>query len=393
MIETWLGAGTLALLAAGLLIVGARRRRSSPGDADRAGEFAARRRELRTEARAQGLESTTISALEEELALDEIDHAPVRRTAANSSSPPSPLPPLPPLCAGVAAVVLVSLALYALWGEPYASTLATAKTTLERAGGDPTSLTRLERALAARLERKPDDGDGWYFLGNVRMRLANYGGAISAFTALRDLTGANPQVDLALAQASYMGDGGAMSTATRTLVNRALASNPQQLDLQELLAADALRRNDYLAAARHLLSALGQSMPAQRRKVLRQTLDLARARLHPERPRIEATIRAEGPSAPWLMVFARPVGGRMPLAVVRLPAQATQTVVLDDAASMDASAPLSALADGTLVEVVARLSQTGNATAADAEAISPPIDPKQRPSVTLTLATSPTSSS
>ena len=395
MIETWLAAGTLAVLAAAFLIVGARRSSSSPG-ADQAGEFAARRHELRTEAQAQGLESNTISALEEELALDAIDNAasakaptPVQRAADTSRAPP-----LLPLCAGVLAVAVVSLALYALWGEPYATTLADAKTTLERANAsDQASLARLEKALAARIERKPNDGDGWYFLGTVRMRLANYGGATDAFTALRGLIGTNPQVDLALAQASYMSDGGAMSAATRGLVDQALASNPQQLDLQELLAADALHRRDYLAAARHLLRALGQPMPAPRRKVLRQTLELARANLDPERPRIEATVHADGLSAPWLMVFARPVGGTMPLAAVRLPAQATQTVVLDDAAGMGDSAPLSTLADGTLVEVVARVSHTGDATAADAEAVSNPIDPKQHPLVALTLAAPPNSSS
>ena len=395
MIETWLAAGTLAVLAAAFLIVGARRSSSSAGT-DQAGEFDARRHELRSEAQAQGLESNAISALEEELALDAIDSASDVETpdSPQKTADTSPTPPLLPLCAGTLAVAVVSLALYALWGEPYAATLADAKTMLESANrSDHASLAELEKALAARIERKPNDGDGWYFLGTVRMRLTDYGGATDAFTALRGLIGTNPQVDLALAQASYMSDGGAMSATTRTLVDQALASNPQQLDLQELLAADALHRRDYLAAARHLLRALGQPMPAPRRNVLQQTLGLARANLDPERPRIEATIHAGGLSAPWLMVFARPVGGTMPLAAVRLPAQATQTVVLDDAAGMGNSAPLSALADGTLVEVVARISRTGDATAADAEAVSSPIDPKQHPLVALTLAAPPNSSS
>ena len=83
------------------------------------------------------------------------------------------------------------------------------------------------------------------------------------------------------------------------------------------------------------------------------------------------------------MVFARPVGGGMPLAVMRSPARATQTVVLDDAASMDAAQPLSA---GGLVEVVARLSQTGSATSISAEAVSEPVEAGKQPRVQLTLA-------
>ena len=396
MIETWLAASTLTLLAATFLIAGSRRGRRLPPATDAASAFATRRRELRAEAQAQGLESSTIEALEEELALDEIDHANDAQalvcTAALGESSSSEItaespsaPPLLPLGLGALAIALVSLALYALWGEPYASTLAEAKAALDRTNaGDQALLPELEQALASRTRRKPEDSDGWYFLGHARMRMEDYRGAVNAFTELRSRIGTNAQVDLALAQAHYMMDGGTMTEATRTLVRRALASNPQQLDLLELLVTDALHRSDYLVAARHLVTALGQAMPAPRREVLRQALALARARLDPKRPYIEATIHAEDLSAPWLMVFARPVGGGAPLAAMRLPTQATQTVVLDAAASMNDAWSQSS---GALVEVVARTSHTGSATAAEAEAISEPVDATQHPSLTLTFAT------
>ena len=243
MIETWLAAGALALLAATFLIAGSRRGRRSPPATDAASAFAARRRELRAEAQAQGLESSTVAALEEELALDEIDHADdakalVCAAALGESSSPDTTaeslsaPPLLALGLGVLAIALVSLALYALWGEPYASTLAEAKAVLDRAStGDQAPLPELEQALASRTRRKPEDDDGWYFLGHARMRMGNYRGAANAFTELRSLTGANAQVDLALAQAHYMVDGGTMTEATRMLAHRALASNPHHLDL------------------------------------------------------------------------------------------------------------------------------------------------------------------
>ena len=84
------------------------------------------------------------------------------------------------------------------------------------------------------------------------------------------------------------------------------------------------------------------------------------------------------------MVFARPAGGGAPVAAMRLPAQATQTVVLDAAASMNDAWRLSS---GALVEVVARTSRTGSATAVEAETISEPVDATQHPSVTLTFPT------
>ena len=126
-----------------------------------------------------------------------------------------------------------------------------------------------------------------------------------------------------------------MSAATREVVDRALAANPNHPDLFELLAMDALRGRQFLTGARYLVRALGQPMADSRRRVLAETLALARARLDPQRPFIEATINIEGEPMPWLMVFARPADGGMPLAALRLPARKTQTVVLDAATSMD----------------------------------------------------------
>ena len=62
-----------------------------------------------------------------------------------------------------------------------------------------------------------------------------------------------------------------------------------------------------------------------------------------------------------LFVMARPVGGGMPYAVVRRPAEGfPRTIRLDDAGSMNPALPLSA-ASG--VEVVVRLSLSGTAMA------------------------------
>ena len=393
MIETWLAAGAFAALATAMAIVGARRRRGLSSAEAAIDEFANRRRELRQEAEAHGLDGSAIAALEEELALEEIDRNDARasvRAGARLAHGSAERPPLLPLCAGALAVAAASFALYALWGEPHAETLAGAADLLDIASdGDSVQLMALEQALTARTQRRPEDGDGWFFLGHARMRLADYGGAKSAFAALRALTGANAQVDLALAQASYAMAGGSMDSATRALVDQALASNPQHPELLEILAVDALHRADYLAAARHLVGAMNRTPLTPRREVLAQTLALARARLSPERAAIEATVHVEGPAEPWLMVFARALDGDMPLAVVRAPTQATQTVLLDDAASMSDALPLSSAG---LVEVVARVSATGSATAASAEAVSEPVNASERPRVTLTLTPPPSHS-
>ena len=71
----------------------------------------------------------------------------------------------------------------------------------------------------------------------------------------------------------------------------------------------------------------------------------------------------------------------MPLAALRLPARKTQTVVLDAATSMDEA---KSLASGGMVELVARLSETGDATAGP-QAISAPVDAATQPRIELTL--------
>ena len=385
MIDVWLGTVAVALLAAAYVVVGARRRRRHAAPAnDAKTTFAQRRDDLQAEGRLQGLDAAAIQALEEELALDALD-SPTAPAGADHGARHVPRPPLPQLLGGALAVAALAIGLYALWGEPRAAVLAQASQLIQADASDPAALERLRQALVDRTRRKPRDGDAWFFLAHLHMQAGDYASAAEAFAALSDIAGANEQIDVAWAQASYLADDGAMSAATRDIVSRAAAANPNHPELLELLAMDALRSREYLLGARYLLRALGQPLQESRRGVLMEMLALARERLDPERPLIAATIHIDGQPMRWLMVFARPPGGGMPLAAVRLPARETQTVLLDDAASMNEAHSLSG---GGLVEVVARLSDTGDATASGPEAVSAPVDATTQPRVELTLTPS-----
>ena len=375
----WVGVVALACLAVAGLVWGARRQPRRSETPTPRQVFAAGRGDLRADAAAQGLSPETVSALEEELALAVADATP--------ATPPSPRhapaaasPPLLPLLGAAAAATALALALYALWGEPQAELLADSGRLM--AASDPAQLTALASALAARTRRDPKDVDGWFHLGHVLLRQREFDGAAQAFAALHDLTGANEQVDLAWAQARYLADGGAIAPATQAIIDRVLAERPEQPAMLELMAMAALRRGEFAAASRLLARILRQPLAASRRALLAETLDMVRQRLDPARALIEVTVEAPAAPAPWLMVFARPVGGGAPLAVVRQPAEQTQTVVLDDANSMTGSLQL---ASAKQVEVVARISQTGAADAALAEAVSEPVSPADQPRLTLTL--------
>ena len=387
---SWLGVTAVALVAAAVYIAVVALRGKQPlrvtGSA--LAVFRDRRAEIEAEAQAVGISESEAEALTEELALEFSDETDATASTQGQAAVPEgepAKPPLAPLVGGALALAGLALGLYALWGEPNAKLLADAGQLIDAAAdGDDGALAKLEAALTARTTRRPGDADSWFYLGHVRLHESNYRGAADAFAALHGLTGANLHVDLAWARASYLADAGELSAATRRIVDRVLASAPGHPDMLELLAMDAFKGGDFAAGTGYLAQALRQELPAARRRLLEETLTLARARLDPKRPLIEVEVTLDGEAEPWLVVFARAVGGGMPLAVVRRPAQGRQRVVLDDATSMNEALPLSS---SDHVEVVARLSATGMATDTSAEVVSSPVQASAQPLVQLTLTT------
>lgn len=380
----WLGALGLAALGVAYVVLGARRR--GTGDPRRRtapAAFVERAREIRAEGLAQGLPAEQVAALEQELALDLLagDNA---APAAAKTRPPA-LPPRALLAAAVVGGAL-ALGLYAWWGDPHAPRIVSALAKL--ADEDARQLTALAPVLAARAHRRPDDANTWLHLAGVYMRLADYEGAAAAFAHAHELVGPDPHIDLAWAQARLLADRGAVNPATREIAARVLARSPDHPQMRELLAMGDLRAGDFASAARHVASLLRQELPAERRRLLRNMLALARQRQGAERAYVEVAVTVAGApaaadaAAPWLLVFARPVGGGPPVAVARQPARDQQTVVLDDANAMLEDA---ALSQSEMVEVVARLSRSGNAGDFDVEAVSEAVAPATRPRLELTL--------
>ena len=379
MAAIWLGAGVMAALGVVYVVLGGLGRRRREGEADSAEAlFAARAREIEEEAKANALTAEQVAALEEELALELLDAQ--AQTDATASAKRSK-PPLRPLLVGAVGVAGLALALYGWLGDPGASRIISFEQT---APDDAQGLATLAQTLAARANRRPDDLNTWLHLAGVLMRLPDYGGAADAFASAHALAGPDPQVDVAWAQARFLADGGVLTPPTRQIVARVLATTPNQPAMLELLAMGALRDGDYDAAARQLVALLRQDVPAARRRLLAETLALARTRQDPQRAFIQAQVdvAADTADARWLMVFARPPGGGPPVAVARLPARETQTVLLDDANVMAGAMPLSAAGE---VEVVARLSRTGMAADFSAEAVSGVVEPALRPRVRLRL--------
>ena len=397
MTEVFGGAAVLALVVVIYVVFGARRGGVRGMDRTHANAalFSDRRRELMVEGGVQALDASTLTELEEELALDLIetqgaepgDPAPAgtSRVEPEEAGPEDGRrPSIAAVASASVALAAVALGLYAMWGEPRAPALARAADVLAGDALDDAALARAEEALSARVGRSPEDANTWFLLGHSRMRLSDYSGAEEAFGHLRALAGQDAEIDAVWAQASYLAAGG-MNEETREVVAGVLAARPDHPAMLEMMAMESMRQGEFGLASGYLARATAQPLPESRLALLTQLMTVARAQLDPARPLIEVVVKVEGEMRwPWLIVFARPVEGGMPLAIVRRRAETAQTVVLDDTVGMG---PASRLSMGGSVEVVARLSETGNAVAGegDLEVSSQPVDPQAQPQVELTF--------
>ena len=370
----YLAAAALGVLAVtGVVTVALKGGRVREADTP-AALFADRRRELAREADDQDLDPDERTALEEELALDHLDES--SELVASSEAEPAARAPLLPLVAGSVATLVVAIGLYAVWGEPDAPVLSRASEIMS--GDDRSEMRTLEGALEDRLARESGDLNSWFVLAHLRMQLEDYGGAADAFAGLHDVAGPIADVDVAWAQARYRADGGEMSPATRAIVDRVLAEQPDHPTMLELLAVDALHRGDYAEAVALLTRVLRQPMSAPRRRELSEILALARSRL-PDSAVVdvdsaESETTAEIPvsitlgahleadSATPVFVIARdPDAPRPPLAVRRLTlGDLPARIELTDA---DAMMPGRSLSDFDSVEVLARASLSGSPSA------------------------------
>jgi cytochrome c-type biogenesis protein CcmH len=232
----------------------------------------------------------------------------------------------------------------------------------------------LVKRLRAQVAGHPDDAESWYLLGHALLRSDDAPAAVTAFESLVALVPDDPGAEVALAQARYIADGGVITAANRTLIERILAGDPNQSIVNEMLALAAFQNSDYATAAQHLERALAGGATGARAQSLQTGLARARAALGDAGPALAVTVDLGAdagtlPANAALFVFARKPGERMPLLVARRGVQGNPvTVRLDKANGMQGAVQLNS---GDVLEVGARLSRSGElvADATDPQAI------------------------
>jgi len=184
------------------------------------------------------------------------------------------------------------------------------------------------------------------------------------------------------AQALFFANGNTMTDEVRAQIDRTLAVEPYEITVLGLLGIDAFENQNYQAAidywSKGLINAEGeaadslkagiqtarQRLQAAGVEVTEPTTEVAAAEITLALS-IDTKLMESVKPEDTVFVFARPVGGRMPLAAVRLQvSQLPLEVTLNDSMAMSPQAKLSQHDE---VEVTARVSRSGQpqATAGD----------------------------
>lgn len=281
---------------------------------------------------------------------------------------------------GVAlAVPLVALGLYLHFGA--LERLSLSRELATPAASPAEQLARLERVVQA----QPDAPDGLYLLARTYMSLNRAAEAVPLFARAAELARRPPELLGQWAQAMYFAAGRQWSGQIQALVEEALRGNPAEGTSLGLLGIAAFEGKHWAAAIgywQRLQASLAPADPA--RAALQTGIDRARAELltagGKEAPlsglRIQVTLtpRVATQVAPTdtVFVFARAASGpSIPLAVRRLraadlPAQLT----LSDADAMQPGLKLSDFKD---VQLMARVSRSGQPTQGEWSGVGAPV--------------------
>lgn len=238
--------------------------------------------------------------------------------------------------------------------------------------------------LARRLEREPDDLEGWIMLGRSYTVLEQYPLAVRAFQrANRLANGRNAEALTGWAEALTLVDEIELTGRAGRLFEQALQLDPQSGKALFFAGIAAQRRGELPLARQRFAALLALGPPDNVRAILQQqleALDAAIARgptaaaalvdeaaVQPAAARIELEITIAPsiatrvpPGASLFVAARRPGQPGPPLAARRLAASFPQRIELTPA---DAMMPGRTFAAGETVEVVARVALSGQPTA------------------------------
>lgn len=375
MIDFWLAAGLLLLVALSFLLIPVLRERRAQREEDRTALNVALYQERVAELQAQQAEGVLDAAQ-----MDSGRAEAARELLADTEGVAAPRisklgKPLPLLAAVL--VPVLGLGLYMHFG-------AADKVELTREFAQaPQSMEemtqRLERAVAA----QPDSAEGLYFLGRTYMAQERPADAAKMFERAANLAGRQPELLGQWAQAQYFADGKKWSAKIQALTDEALKADPKEVTSLGLLGIAAFEGERYQEAIDYWNRLLAQLPPEDNsRAALQGGINRAAERLEASGGKVAqapvaakaallkvsvdlaSELRSKVQPGDSVFIFARATSGPpAPLAAKRLTvADLPVTVELGDA---DAMMPQLKLSNFPEVQLVARISRAGQPTAGE----------------------------
>jgi cytochrome c-type biogenesis protein CcmH len=370
MIEFWLAAGLLLLIALGFLLIPVLRERRAQQEEDRTALNVALYEERLAELQVQQAEGVLSRAQ-----LDSGQAEAARELLADTDG----TQPKVNKRLGKAAPAVIALLVPVLAMAMYLHFGASDKVELTRElAKPPTSVEemtqRLERVVAA----QPDSAQGLFFLGRAYMSQNRPADAARIFERTAAVAGREPQLLGQWAQALYFAAGKQWSPQIQALTDEALQADPKEVTSLGLLGISAFEGKRYQDAIDYWQRLLVQ-LPAEdgSRAPLQGGIDQAKARLlasggqvAPEAGKAANTVgikvrvdlgealKTKVQAGDTVFIFARATNGPpIPLAVKRLTvADLPVTVELADADAMRPDLKLSSYPE---VQLMARVSRAG----------------------------------
>lgn len=380
MIDFWIGAGVLLLVALAFPLVPLLRGRRAQAEEDRTALNVALYEERLGELSAQHA-AGTLSAEQLEAGRADAARELLEDTEQQGVRPMSRLGKAIPLVVALL-VPLAGYGLYMHWGA--SDKLELARQFIEQ----PKSVADITQRLEKAVQAQPDSPDAWYFLARTYMSQERPADAAAAFERVVALSGREPDLLGQWAQALYFAGDRQWSKQLQALTDEALQADPNEVTSLGLLGIAAYEDKRYQEAADYwerLVTSLPEDDPS--REAIRG--GIAQARAQAGQPAGEAAAKPAAPTAgpaaaqgeakvqvtvslgeeakarvqpgDVVFVFARAVSGpAVPLAAKRLTIDDLPLEVsLSDA---DAMAPQFLLSSVEQVRLYARISRSGDAT-------------------------------
>lgn len=372
MIDFWLAAGLLLLVALAFLLIPVLRGRKAQAEEDRTALNVALYQERLAELQAQH-EAGTLTEAQLEAGRAEAARELLADTEGAAADRSARLGRALPLLAALL-VPALGLGLYAHWGSSDKVQLA------REMREQPRTIEEMSARLEKAVQAQPDSAEGWYFLGRTYMAQERPVDAAKAYERAVQIAGRQPELLGQWAQALYFASQKRFTPEVQALTEDALKADPNEVTSLGLLGIAGFeegRFKDAIGYWERLIAVLPQDDPS--RAALQGGIDRARERLAengetlPERetltksmPQLKvrvdlaAALKDKVQPGDTVFIFARAAEGPpMPLAVKRLTVKDLPAeVVLSDA---DAMMPQLKISNFPQVQLVARVSREGNA--------------------------------